>query len=89
MIGIPEHTKNRFLVRIDNVEVEVSGYEMLHSEAAEEAALQRWKWLHNNLDSIDLVERSGDWLIYQIRYTLPEGQPKPNSARVAVCKLQA
>lgn len=88
MIRIAEYTKNRFLVRVDNVEVEVSGYEMGHSEA-EDAALQRWKWLHNNLDSIDLVERGGDWLIYQIRYTLPDGQPKPDSDRVAVCKLQS
>lgn len=86
MIGIPSFTKNRFLVAIDNVQVEVSGYEMEYRDAVEEAALQRWKWLHNNIDDIELVERAGDWRIYRIHYTLPDSEP--NSARVAVCSSQ-
>lgn len=86
MIGISELTKSRFLVRIDNVEVEVSGYEMGHLEAAEEAALTRWKWLQGNVNSIEMVERVGDWRMFRIHYTR-DGQP--SSGRVAVCQLRA
>ena len=39
-----------------------------------------------DVDSIDLVERAGNWRIYLVRYTLPDSEP--TSARVAVCRIE-
>jgi hypothetical protein len=86
MIRIPISVTNTFRVRIDNTEREISGTDMDHIEAAEIVALQTWPWLRNNLDDTRLVERAGDWLIYQLKYQQPDGEP--NTARVAVRKIE-
>lgn len=54
MIAIPISTENKFQVRTDDTQHEISGTNMSHIEAAEIVALQSWPWLRNNLDSTRL-----------------------------------
>jgi hypothetical protein len=77
---------NSFTVRIDNTQVDISGTEMTAADAAEKVACERWPWLRECLNKVELVESVNEWRMYRLHYTR-DGQP--SSGRVAVRRHKA